>query len=124
MVRRERTLRSKLPLLAEPETAVEAADEAREQRWDFLPSDVVPGERLRLIFLCCHPALAQDAQVALTLRRVCGLSTADIARALPVPTPTLAARITRAKKKISTARVPFRLPGPAQLPDRSPRCAA
>jgi RNA polymerase sigma-70 factor (ECF subfamily) len=115
-MRREQTLRAKLPLLVEPEDTVDEADVNGPAAVD--PADVVPDERLRLIFMCCHPALAQDAQLALTLRLVCGVATADIARALLVSEPTLAARITRAKKKISVARIPFRLPGAAELPDR------
>jgi predicted RNA polymerase sigma factor len=79
--------------------------------------DVVPDERLRLIFICCHPALARDAQLGLTLRLVCGLSTADISRALLVSEPTMAARLTRAKK-ISAARIPYRVPAAAELPER------
>jgi RNA polymerase sigma-70 factor (ECF subfamily) len=78
----------------------------------------VPDERLRLIFICCHPALAQEAQVALTLRLVCGMSVPDIARAFLVSEPTMAARITRAKKKIAVARIPYRLPRAADLADR------
>ena len=78
----------------------------------------MPDERLRLIFMCCHPALAQDAQLALTLRLVCGVPTADIARAFLVSEPTMAARMTRAKKKISAARIPYRVPTAAELPDR------
>jgi RNA polymerase sigma-70 factor (ECF subfamily) len=79
---------------------------------------VVPDERLRLIFLCCHPALSADAQLTLTLRLVCGLSTGEIARALLVSEPATAARLTRAKKKIATARIPYRLPPAADLPER------
>jgi RNA polymerase sigma-70 factor, ECF subfamily len=70
------------------------------------------------VFTCCHPALAREAQVALTLRLVCGLSTAEIAQAFLVPEPTMAARVTRAKKKISAARIAYRVPGAAELPDR------
>jgi RNA polymerase sigma-70 factor (ECF subfamily) len=70
----------------------------------------VPDDRLRLVFTCCHPALAPEAQVALTLRLVCGLSTADVARAFLVQETTMAARITRAKKKIAAARIPYRVP--------------
>ena len=98
-------MRSRLPLLVEPE---EAADEVAMNKWTAEdaedPGDVIPDERLRLIFTCCHPALAQEAQVALTLRLLCGIPTPDIARAFLVSEPTVAARITRAKKKISGAR--------------------
>lgn len=98
-VRRAATLRDKLHLLVEPVT--EAHD-----------------DRLRLLFLCCHPALADDAQVALTLRLVCGMSTSDIAAAFLVTESTMAARLTRAKKKIMAARIPFRMPTAAEWPDR------
>jgi RNA polymerase sigma-70 factor (ECF subfamily) len=79
---------------------------------------VIPDDRLRLVFTCCHPALAREAQVALTLRLVCGLTTTEIAQAFLVPEPTMAARVTRAKKKISAARIAYRVPGAAELPDR------
>ena len=80
--------------------------------------DVIPDDRLRLVFTCCHPALAREAQVALTLRLVCGLTTAEIAQAFLVSEPTMAARVTRAKKKISAARIAYRVPEAAELPDR------
>jgi RNA polymerase sigma-70 factor (ECF subfamily) len=82
-------------------------------------SDDYPDDRLRLIFTCCHPALAQEAQVALTLRLLCGLTTAEVARAFLVSEPTMAARITRAKKKIATARIPYRVPDVDELPART-----
>ena len=113
-VRREQTLRAKLPLLVEPEEEPAVDEEAAVED----PEGAVRDERLRLVFLCCHPALAPEAQVALTLRLVCGVATADIARAFLVPEPTMAARLTRAKRKIAGSRIPFRLPGATELPDR------
>lgn len=77
-----------------------------------------PDDRLRLICTCCHPTLAVEAQVALTLRLLCGLTTAEVARAFLVSEPTMAARITRAKKKIAAARIPYRVPQPRELPAR------
>ena len=100
-LRRESVLRRALPLLVTPEQAPAPED-----------------DRLRLVFTCCHPALSREAQVALTLRLVCGLSTPEVARAFLVREATMAARITRAKKKIAAARIPYRVPAPDQLAER------
>jgi RNA polymerase sigma factor (sigma-70 family) len=107
LLRREATLRRFLPLLVEDESTEHAAIEPQ-----------FPDDRLRLICTCCHPALAVEAQVALTLRLLCGLTTGEVARAFLVSEATMAARITRAKKKIAAARIPYRVPSPAQLPER------
>lgn len=104
--KRAATLRSKLPLLVVPD-----AEEPEEP-------DEIPDDRLRLVFTCCHPALAREAQLAITLRLVCGLTTAEIAHAFLVSEPTMAARVTRAKKKIAAAAIPYRVPPLEDLPDR------
>lgn len=80
--------------------------------------DPIPDERLRLIFVCCHPAIAADARAALTLRTVCGLTTAEIAQAFLTSEPTLAQRLVRAKRKIAEAGVPYEVPGPERWPER------
>ena len=114
-IRRDAALRSRLPLLVVDD---EEKPVHPEERHVEKLTEAVPDERLRLIFVCCHPALAQEAQAALTLRLVCGLPVPDIARAFLVSEPTMAARITRAKKKIAVARIPYRVPRPADLPER------
>ncbi len=108
-LRRKATLGGKLALLVEPDIVAGP---------ELVEPEQIADDRLRLIFTCCHPALAPEAQVALTLRLVCGLSTAEVARAFLVPPPTMAARITRAKKKIAQAGVPYRVPPAEELPER------
>jgi RNA polymerase sigma-70 factor, ECF subfamily len=110
-LRRDRVLAAKLPLLA----AGLAAEPPRGEPVDETP---IPDERLELVFLCCHPALALEAQVALTLRAVAGLATEEIARAFLVPAETMKRRLTRAKSKIKVAGIPFGIPAAARLPER------
>src|SRR4051794_5937333 len=111
--RRAAVERRTLPRLVEGTEGEQAAGEPGNGDEDLFRDD-----RLRLIFTCCHPALSEEARVALTLRMVCGLETAEVARAFLVSEPTMAARITRAKQKIARARIPYRVPGPEDLPER------
>jgi RNA polymerase sigma factor (sigma-70 family) len=108
LLRRDALWRRNIPLLVEEEIEPPL----------FLAQPGIPDDRLRLICTCCHPALSTEAQVALTLRLLCGLATPDVARAFLVSEATMAARITRAKKKIAAAGIPYRVPSAAELPDR------
>ncbi|MGN6372603.1 MAG: RNA polymerase sigma factor [Solirubrobacteraceae bacterium] len=109
-IRRDRTLAAKLPLVEKREPTGGEDDDDENPRF--------PDERLELIFTCCHPALAIDAQVALTLRTLGGLSTGEIARAFLVPEPTMAQRLVRAKRKLKASGMPFRVPAEPLLAGR------
>jgi RNA polymerase sigma factor (sigma-70 family) len=110
LLRRRSTERRAIPALADHALTVEPVE---------TEGGGVPDDRLRLIFTCCHPALSSEAQVGLTLRLLCGLTTAEVARAFLVSEPTMAARITRAKKKIAGAGIPFRVPPPSDIVART-----
>jgi RNA polymerase sigma-70 factor (ECF subfamily) len=113
-IARGRTLEAKLPQLVLPEADASESDGS-------VPAghaDEIPDDRLRLVFTCCHPALAREARVALTLRLVCGVATTDIAHAFLVSEAPMAARLTRAKKKIAAAAIPYSVPQREELSER------
>ena len=112
LIRRNDTLARKLPLLVDATTSPGPGD------GDDTDADAIPDDRLQLIFTCCHPAVAPEGRVALTLRLLCGLNTGEVASAFLVSEPTMAARITRAKKKIAASRIPYQVPPPSELPER------
>jgi RNA polymerase sigma factor (sigma-70 family) len=109
VMRRDSTWKRLMPMVVEDDVVDEPS---------FDDDGEIPDDRLRLICTCCHPALAPDARIALTLRLLCGLTTAEVAHSFLVSEPTMAARITRAKKKIAGAGIPYRVPSAAELPAR------
>ena len=109
---RHRTMRR------EKESEIEWLEALRQDEQGAPTETDLPDDMLRLLFTCCHPALAREAQVALTLRAIAGLETEEIARAFLVPVPTMAQRLVRAKKKIERAGIPYRVPGRSELDER------
>jgi len=117
LIRRATTYRAKVQLLVEPDSFLDE-DPPEMPRKVQVEKELVGDDTLRLIFMCCHPSLSADAQMALTLRLVCGMDTVDIARCFLVSQTTMAARLTRAKKKIAIARIPFIVPRGPDVPAR------